>query len=261
MILLIDFEATGIDPRTAQIIEIGAVVVDDGFNVCSTEDRNLFVSALVKQPGVVLTPEVEAVTHITQAMLDADGIPLDTALDKLGDLMEGVDYAIAYNRSYDEVLFKHELDRSKLFSSNLQCLRSIPWLCAMADIEANYKFKSWKQMHIALDHGVSVHPKELHRAIADVELMRKILVASGTTVHEMYTFQQDPWVYLAAECKAPWLDNKASTNLAKEHGYAWEQARGDYDGRRFEKTWVKRVKQKNVNEERHKCPLKLKELI
>lgn len=258
MILLIDFEATSVDPKTARIIEIGAMVVDEQFN-----EPVASMSQLVWESGYpALTPEVEKVTGITQDMLTTEGIDMESAMYQLADMAMSVDplkAVIAYNRKYDEVLFNSEVARGTFdMNAKVSWLAQIPWLCAMEDIETNYAFKSWRLMHVALEYGVTVNPKLLHRAIADVELMRQMLKASGTSPKAMYDFQKLPWIYVAADVKAPWTDDGKSSAEAKSHGFRWESCGDD---RKFPKTWVKKLKANQLEELKHKTNLKLKELL
>lgn len=250
-VLLIDFEATGVEPTRDRIIEIGAMVVDDSFEYVSDT-----ISTLVWESGYpALTDEVKEVTGITQEMLLEKGRPLKDALSELGALVNGnVSYAIAYNRSYDETLFKEELYRSGLLDVGLARLATIPWLCAMIDIETNYRFKSWRLAHMALEYRVPVDPTKLHRALDDVGLMRLMLHASKTTPAEMYAFQQVPWVYAAAITRPPWEDKGVSTDAARARGYNWQRAKGDPSGATFEKRWVKRIKEKDFDKEVKEAP-------
>lgn len=250
-VLLVDFESTGIDTKQARITEIGAQLVSDDFKKVHAQ-----YSQLVWESGYpAITPEVEEITGITQSMLSRDGVEPKKAFESLGLLIdEHVSHVIAYNRGYDEDLFKEEIFRHDLTSDpKMNWIISSPWLCAMVDIEKNHEFKSWRLMHVALEHGVTVNPKELHRAINDVELMRQMLIESGTSVKEMYEFQQSPWVYLRAMCKKPWEDGGLSTGEAKALGYGWQQAKGDETKRVFDQCWVKRVKEKNIAEEERKA--------
>ena len=256
MLLLIDFEATSVDTQTARITEIGAMVVDNEFN-----EPEAGMSQLVYESGYpALTPENIAVTGITQEMLLKDGVTLERAFIELCELVQeyDVDYIIAFNRKYDEKLFNAEVARGNYSMwPELNVLAQTPWLCAMEDIESNYKFKSWKQMHIALEYGITVNPKLLHRAINDVELMRQILKESGTTPEAMYKFQQIPWIYIAANVKPPWTDNGKSSTEAKALGFKWQNAGDD---RIFEKAWVKRIKPHQYEALVNQTTLQLKEV-
>lgn len=248
MNLLIDFEATGLDTKKERIIEIGAMVVDDSWN--PVPDRQL--SVLVWESGYpALIDEVVKVTNITQDDLNTNSITPREAFEQLAKIIDSdIKHIVAFNRGYDEPLFREEMFRNEMtMNHQMNWLLSSPWLCAMVDVETNYLYKSWRLAHLALEYGVTVNPKLLHRAINDVELMRQMLQAAGTTPQRMYEYQQSPWVYVRALVKKPWEDNGASTALAKARGYNWEQCKGDETQRKFDKAWVKRVKQKDVAKE------------
>ena len=258
MLLLIDFEATSVDPKTARIIEIGAAIVNKDFSHIGLGCQ---LSQLVWDSNYpALTPEVVEVTHITQDMLCDGAVEPALAFGHLAQMCAKapIEYVIAYNRKYDETLFREEMLRHNLgLLPGINLLLQTPWVCAMEDIEPNYKFKSWKQMHVALEYGITVNPKELHRAIADVELMRNILKESGTTPEEMYQFQISPWMYIAANVKPPWTDGGKSSTEAKALGFKWQQCGDD---RVFDKTWVKRIKPHQLADLQNKTTLLLKEI-
>lgn len=69
-----DFETTGLNPAVAQIIEIGWCVVRDGI-------AGPAHGQLVRCSGGV-PPEITAITGITQELLEAEGAPLESALDE-----------------------------------------------------------------------------------------------------------------------------------------------------------------------------------
>lgn len=242
-ILLLDFEATGKEPKTSRITEIGAQLCDEHFNVKTS------MNMLVWESGYpAITPEVEEVTGITQEMLTREGVKPSEALKTLANFAGKCKYAIAYNKEYDETLFKAEALRNEVAEQTLW-LRTSPWLCAMVDVEQNYKKKCWKLSHLALDYGLAVDPLELHRAINDVELMRRMLIRINTTPERMFMYQQTPWIYVAANVRKPWEDGGESTNLAKAQGYTWQVAKGDPEQRVFDKRWVKRIKEMNFDSE------------
>jgi DNA polymerase III alpha subunit (gram-positive type) len=254
--LLIDFETTGVDTTKDRIIEIGAQLVDEKWDIIGQ------VSCLVKgEDYPPLTHDITRITKITQDVLDKEGLAPAEAFKLLGD-MAGPDlnYAIAFNRNFDENIFKAEMARQAFgLMPGINNLIQIPWLCAMVDIETNYQFKSWKLAHLALEYDVAVNPKELHRAINDVELMRKMLAASGATAQAMYAFQQTPWTFIRAIIPAPWEDGGKGKAEAQKLGYSWETAKGT-DGPKFEKAWIKRVKATHVENEIKQATFKVREI-
>ena len=234
-VILLDFETTDLDTSKARITEIGAQRTTDDF-----ENVEASLSSLVWESGYpALSPEIIRVTGITQEQLTKEGIKPVQALRLLSSMVTKETRAIiAYNRAYDEPVFRTEVNRHTLtLDPGINWMGQVPWLCAMADVETNYQFRSWRLMHIALEYGVTVNPKILHRAIADVELMRQMLIASGSTIEKMTEFQSIPWVYVRANVS---YEDK---DLAKKAGFGWESAPGDQTGKRWDKMWVKRVKQ------------------
>jgi hypothetical protein len=182
-------------------------------------------------------------------MLVKDGLKPETAFGLLGDMVtKDIAYVIAYNEAYDSNVFREEMFRHHLtLDPKMSWLLNIPWLCSMADVEKNYKFKSWRLAHVALEHGSTVSLKDLHRAINDVQLMRDFLERSGVTPDDMHRFKMEPWIYVRANVEKPWLDGSRSVDLAKAAGFSWERAKGDTTGRTFTKTWVTRIKQKDYD--------------
>jgi DNA polymerase III epsilon subunit-like protein len=259
-VLLLDTETTGLNTDTARIIELGAMVVNDQWQV--EKEASLSELVYTLEYGQI-DPIITKVTGITQEVLEDKGRQPAIVLTMLSDIIEAgppIDFVVAYNRGFDEPIVKNEIarvwkDRPK--PPGLLNLLGVPWLCAMADLEKNYEFKSWRLMHVALEYGVTVNPKELHRAINDVELMRRMLVASEYTPMDLYNFQCEPWVYTRALCKPPWEDRGESSGIAKQMGYSWERARGDETGKAYPKCWVKRIKQRHVDKEMANKELKI----
>lgn len=254
--LLIDFESTGVDTNNDRIIEIGAQLVDENWEKLGQ------VSCLVKgEDFPPLSHDIVRITKISQEVLDKEALKPAQAYNLLASLAgPELSYVVAFNRVFDENIFKSEVSRMAFgMIPEINLLIQTPWLCAMVDIESNYNFKSWRLAHLALEYEVAVNPKELHRAINDVELMRRMLIATGVKANDMYAFQKMPWVFLRALIPAPWEDNGKGKAEAQKLGYSWETARGT-DGPKFEKAWVKRVKQSRVEEEIKQATFKVREI-
>lgn len=253
--ILIDFEATGLIPSEARPIEVGLCIVDQNWN------HVLSHSGFITEPDYPpLTKEVQEVTGINELMLKLEGVSFAQILTEFSEaaknLLPHCKYVIAYNKEYDETIFKTEALRVPIgltIAGNL--MLQLPWLCAMRDIEKNYKRKCWTQSHLALDYGIAVDPAELHRAINDVYLMRKILAHVGLSADDIYKFQRTPTVVLQALIPAPWSDGGKGRDAAKKLGYSWEQPKGVEQ--KFEKAWVKAIKETALDEEIKSAPFKV----
>lgn len=256
--LLIDFEATGVKPESARIMEVGALLVDENWQPIK---NNTGFSKLVYQPETFPIPdEVKKVTGLNEQMLENDGIPLRSMFEELGRYVIDtigpvvINYHTAYNAEYDKGVYEAEWER--VYGQHIGW--ATPWICAMRDLEPNYAFKCWKMSHLALDHGIPVDPNGLHRAINDVQLMRSMLEKVAVPARAMFEFQQMPWVVLSAAIPKPWEDGGRGKDEAVKLGYAWEMPRGS--SQKFEKLWVKQVKASQVDFEIKRAPFKVKQL-
>jgi len=258
--LIVDFETTGLDTTTARPIEMGLQLVDsDTWDIKAEGNYLLWDTSYPPIPA-----EITKITGITEEVLRREGRSLDYAFaDFTARTMHlndwAIDETIAYNAEYDENIFRAECARKKHSSAlEAELLDQASWLCAMKDVEENYKFKCWKLSHLALDHGVSIDPKGLHRALADVDLTRRMLKEIGTTALKMAEFKRIPHVTVQALIPAPFEDGGKGRDLAVARGYSWERPRGSQE--KFPKAWVKKVKQNKYNDEVAECPFKIRML-
>lgn len=237
-VLLLDVETTGLTPGVDRITELGMMVTSLDFKeVFASYNKLLYDTDYPEIPK-----EVEEITGISTDMLQGQGIKPWLALEDYNALrmVHNIKYVIAYNAPFDKSFIDAELSKSNT-------VNAARWLCAMTDTPAHKKCKSWKLMHVALDHGVAVDPSELHRAINDVELMRKMLVAAGETADSMYMYSTMPHIYIAADVRKPWEDGGDSSTKAKTHGFTFEKVRGEE--KIFSKTWVKKIKENEYRRE------------
>lgn len=246
--VLFDVETTGLNPKVDRIIEIGAMVVSESWQPLH------MVSQLVWESGYpAITPVVEEVTGITQAALMSGGVPLVAALNELAAMTgTDIDYVIAHNAAFDKGFFTEEAIRSGLsLRGPTNLMMNVPWLCSMNDIEHPLNFKCRKLSHLALDYGVPVDPSVLHRAVQDVDLMRKMLFAADATPKGMFEYNQTPVVVLAADVS---YDRREE---ASSRGYRWQKVYVNGTEREYVKQWVKPLKENKVEAETNSVPFKV----
>lgn len=238
LILGIDFETTSPDSLSARPIEVAVILWDEAWN-----ERGRFETLMRPHNHLGLTEEITRITGITDAMIDAKAIPTDNAFRKLNEWMGMADAYIAHNAQYDRTVYEEESKRLGFIPWEK------PWYCSILDVEHPEKISCRKLSHMALDYGVAIDPVNLHRAMADVELIGEAMRRNGVKPTQIKEYSEAPWVYMKACIPAPWEDNGRGKELAKKDGYSWETPRGSTEPK-FPKTWVKRVKQSQLEAEK-----------
>ena len=88
-------------------------------------------------------------------------------------------------------------------------------------------------------------------------MLELVLVHYG--LEKVLEYAREPWVYIKADILGPWQgkggDGGIGKTQAQSLGYNWEQPRGS--DLKFDKTWVKRIKQRQIDEERRLAPFRV----
>lgn len=240
-LLGIDFEAQDENPLTTLPTEVGAILVElDGPVMTKVEELStlLYDDQLMYKPQSEL---VEALTGISDKDLKERGVkPHGFFVNKLIPLMVKADFIIAHNKKYDQRLFESFCKRFGISYPDKT------WICSYTEIPYDTKYTCKKLSHLALDHGILMDGRVLHRATADVELMLELVQKYSFEVILAYASQ--PWVFLKIDTPAPWTDGGRGVAFAKTKGYNWQICKGT-DEPVFDKSWVKRVKLNQLDEE------------
>ena len=253
-ILGLDFETTGLDTATCDVVEVCAVLVDDatvdkaGRQMQMVEKLSELVYSAHYKP---LPPEITELTGITDKELMARGIAEEMALQRLLGLMAEAQLVVCHNVGFDKKV---------LYAWAKRLGKEVPerqWLCTLTEVPYEKKYKCRKLSHLALDHGITVHGDDLHRADYDVHLMLGVLLWFYD-LPKVLAYAREPWVYLQARIPKPWDDGGAGKEQAKKLGFSWEKIHGDE--RVFEKLWVKRVKASEIEVIKTQAPFPVKEL-
>lgn len=244
-ILGLDFETTSLDIRKARIIEAGAVIFE-------VEDKHWhpvadYSSFVWDEGDADLGPETTKITGITTDMVKT-GTGIKTVLEVLADYADKCDMVIAHNANYDKGVLKEVVERG-IFGliPGVQSLLAMDWLCSLVDLKQIKEYKCKKLSHLALDLGVPVNPKDLHRAAGDVTLMGKMLTAAKADPKEMLKYKRTPEIFVQGKVVPPWEDQGKSKNEATKAGFGWQVARGT-EGPEFPKTWVIKIKEDEIED-------------
>lgn len=228
MILLgIDFETDSVQASTCRPREIGV-------QTYCTETRKrgkAFSTMIWEKTFPPLTAEIEELTGITDAE-NKTGCSVEIMLTMLAPILKEVDILCAYNAVYDRTVMK------RCYTHAGMEMPDLPWICAYSDWPYPKRMRCGQLSHRALDHGIKMDGRKLHRALADVTLMWDILDRYDPKV--VLEYWGTPWVYAVAEVPKPWTDQGRGRDAAKAAGFGWEAAPGD--DRKFPLKWVKRLK-------------------
>ncbi len=96
-ILVFDFETTGLSPMSENIIEVGAILYPKQNDHYVVEKE---FNALIKQEKPI-TDFISNLTHITNEMLNKDGIDEELAFREFDQMIDDDTLLVAYNLSFD----------------------------------------------------------------------------------------------------------------------------------------------------------------
>jgi len=165
-VLLFDFETTGLNAGFEQIIEIGAILLEEKNGQYEVVEE---LSTLV-EANKPLSPKIVEITHITDEMLLRDGIPESLAFEKLFNLYKDeetllIAYNILFDLSFLQALFRKYLSPTFTIKNDI------------LDVMAVYKDRH-RYPH-RLDQAVEtyhVQVKNTHRALDDIKATYEALI-------------------------------------------------------------------------------------
>ena len=167
--VVFDLETTGLDPHRHEIIEFGAIRV--------IRDSTQFpvYSSLVK-PTNKIPRKITELTGITQAMVDEDGVSIETALDAFIAFI-GDRPLVAYNAPFDKGFMDAALSRA----GHSQRLPEPS--CALKLARRAWRgLPSYKLTALAERFGLD--PRDSHRALEDCKRTVAVYIAASVALHE-----------------------------------------------------------------------------
>lgn len=203
-VLVLDTETTGLDRARDKIIELAMlrVAVDPRTGLPSGD---VSVYDGLQDPGAPISKEIEAITGITDAMVQ--GQRLDEA--RIAELIDGASLVIAHNAAFDRPFVEARLPQ----------FQSLPWACSFADIDWKREGRrSAKLEYLAMAQGWFY---DAHRAEIDCHALLAVLgtplpVSGQTGLARMLAAAQHPGYRLQATA-APF----EAKDLLKARGYRW----------------------------------------
>jgi len=190
MILLgLDFETTGLEPKLDKVIEVGAVLYD------WNEKKPIKIySEFIEEP---VPAEITKLTGITQAMVSSFGVESDKVCEDLKVMASFADYVVAHNAKFDKAFCPVDVNK--------------PWICTRKDIPYTSDIKTRKLHYLASEHQF-LNPFQ-HRAVFDVLTMFEVL--KHYDLKEVIKRSKSPDVTLIA------LVSYAEKDLDRDAGFHW----------------------------------------
>jgi DNA polymerase III epsilon subunit-like protein len=158
----LDFETTGLDARTARVIEIGAIRFDP-----DQTEHTAFCTLV--NPGVIVPAVITRITGLTQADIDASEMTPEVAFRTLHRFI-GALPVLAYNAPFDVKFLLAEYDR-------LGLSHAVRFVDVLDLARRNLTLRSYKLAAVAAHLGVSIVPT--HRALDDAQTALLVYFALG----------------------------------------------------------------------------------
>lgn len=155
-IVVFDFETTGLDVKTARIIEIGAVKFRNRKEVAR-------LSTLVN-PGMLVSSEITEITGLDNEMLK-DAPKLDSVLHEFHDFLRG-SVGVAHNAEYDCNVLAYESARM-----GIQCSYTV--ICTLRMARTLVDLPKRNLDALAQHFGLSFESR--HRSIGDILVTAGVL--------------------------------------------------------------------------------------
>lgn len=160
-VLVLDTETTGLDHSCDKIIELAMLLVNvDTQTGLPVGDVGVYDE--LEDPGMPVSPEIEAITGISSAMVQ--GRHLDEA--RIAALLAQADLVIAHNAGFDRPFCE----------ARIPAFAQLPWGCSFADIDWKKEgHGSAKLEYLAMEKGWFY---EAHRAEVDCHALLAVLGAT-----------------------------------------------------------------------------------
>lgn len=165
--LVVDVETTGLDPRRHEIIELAMTPFSYGLDGAVFKVGESFQA--LRQPSEPISPEIAAITGITNAMVEGHVIDLEA----VARFVAPASLVIAHNAAFD----RRFLERfSDVFSTK-------PWACSLSQVDwAAEGYEGVKLAYLAQSAGFFYdRHRAMHDCLATVELLASTLPRSGVT--------------------------------------------------------------------------------
>ncbi len=200
-VLGLDFETTGVNPKSDHIIEVGAVVWD-----VEKKKPKAILSELVAVEGSI-PEQIVKITGIEDDDIKNWGENIHDVLLRLKKLSHSCDYVVAHNGlQFDQQFHTRYSDQNPMWVIDK------PWIDTMTDLPYPHHVVTRKLNFLAAEHGF-LNPFS-HRAVFDVLTMMRV-------------FSTYPFEAILQNIESPLVKIKAKVSFeekskAKDLGFRWD---------------------------------------
>lgn len=206
ILLGIDFETTGLNHQTDQVIEVGMALYD-------TESRHIIQNESYLVYAEEIPDDVTALTGITGKMCNAFGIALESVARRLHHMACDADWLVAHHADFEKSFMPHFYD--SLVEPQVRMLSAVPWIDTKTDLPYPPMKGKGTLNDIAMSHGV-FNPQP-HRALPDVHTMLSVLSQYDFAEVERYAKAET----ITMVCSFPYNATGERQALVKSLGYYW----------------------------------------
>lgn len=170
-LLILDTETTGLNVKNDRIIELAALkLVRQGNQIVIAEQMDEFIRL---PQGQLLDPKIVELTHITDEMLQTQGLSEGEVLGRFVKMFAGERaLVIAYNAQFDLCFLYYSLSRQGIASA----LKGIDMLDALTVYKDRRDYPH--KLEAAIEqYGLTDKVVNSHRAIDDTLALKEVLLA------------------------------------------------------------------------------------
>lgn len=201
----LDLETSGLEPKADRLIEIGAVVYDWDTKM-PMQILSELIDPKMENDEFKLPEEITKITGITEEALGKYGGFEPDVLTRFDMMIQFADYFVAHNGNLFDRPFLEEAYRR-----NQMVLAEKPWIDTIQDIRFPDTIKARNLHHLGADH-MTLNPFR-HRAVFDVLTMFKVLECYD--INAVIARSQEPTLFVQA------VVSFAENQKAKDYSFRW----------------------------------------